>query len=117
MLSAKLSFDIEPPIRSRFALRAPNIFHNLIRDALARLQFNLDLHRLGFLPKRRALIGVPGGGWTTVRFVRRGARKQAVFARGDIFELERAVSAHRDFGVAQDVVSRRRYSRNEMNDH
>jgi len=71
----------------QFALLALNIFHNLISDALAGFQFNLDLHRLGLFPKFRALDCVPGGGrrWSVARFVvRRGARDQPVFAGGDV---------------------------------
>ena len=60
------------------------ITDDLIRGALAGLQFDFNLHRLGFFPKFSALVRVPGD--RRKRFisrfvVKRSADSEAVFAR------------------------------------
>src|SRR5215475_4012030 len=94
-----------------------SIFDCQPRDALAGFQLNLDLQLLRFPSEFRALIDVPGDrrGRSIARFVIwRGADQQAVFARRDIAERERAVAANKRFGVTQYFISRVQLSRDHM---
>ena len=117
MLIEKLSFRIGTPCSIVCVSDVLSILHDLIRDALARFQINLDIHRQSFFSKIRAFIGVPGcREWRAVNrlVVRYDARKELVFARRDVVEHERAFRPGYCFRVTQHVFGRFRVGGNQM---
>src|SRR5262245_61074706 len=89
----------------------------MIFDALANFQFDFILRGGGFTADLRAVDRVPGdgAGLVIVRFFFRGLpRMQHIFARRDVFELERAVASYHRFGVTNQVIGGGRLGRDQV---